>query len=67
MSHNIPLKLRDWIDEDKIDWILLSANPSIFTYDYVTMKKNHKDLKEEIIVKTSKKLYNMNLGVWQKK
>ena len=24
----VPMKLRDWIDESKIDWNMLSANPN---------------------------------------
>jgi hypothetical protein len=34
---------------DKVNWYELSQNPSIFTYDYVTMKKQNKELKEQII------------------
>ena len=44
--------LRDWINIDKIDWFLLSKNPSIFTYDYTKLKQSrlslHKDLIEYI-------------------
>jgi hypothetical protein len=28
MSQIIPMKLRDWIDQDKIDWDGLSSNPN---------------------------------------
>ena len=28
MSHNIPMKLLDWIDETQIKWDLLSTNPN---------------------------------------
>jgi hypothetical protein len=34
---------------DKISWYWFSENPRIFTYDYVAMKENHRDLKEELI------------------
>jgi len=36
---------------EKIDWYWLSENPSIFTIDYLAMKENHRDLKEELIQK----------------
>ena len=35
----------------RIDWFNISQNPSIFTYDYDLIKKNFKDLGEEIIIK----------------
>jgi hypothetical protein len=36
-------------NQDKIDWINLSKNPAIFTYDYEKMRNSNLDLKEEII------------------
>ena len=36
---------------NKINWNNLSSNPSIFTYDYIKMKKSNIDLKEKIIAK----------------
>ena len=36
---------------DKINWFNFSYNTSIFTYDYDLIKKNFKDLGEEIIQK----------------
>jgi hypothetical protein len=38
-------------NKDKIDWFLLSSNPSIFTYDYEKMKITKTDLNEEVIAK----------------
>jgi hypothetical protein len=38
-------------NKDKIEWDTFSLNPSIFTYDYDEIKKNFKDLGEEIIIK----------------
>ena len=34
---------------EKIDWNTFSCNPSIFVYDYETMKQQHQALKEELI------------------
>jgi hypothetical protein len=36
-------------NKDKIDYEMLSKNPSIFTYDYEKMKNSNTNLKEEII------------------
>ena len=107
MSHNIPMKLLDWIDEtiiywnwyylsrnpnairlleqnpqkifwsnlsenpnaiclleqnpDKIDWYYLSRNPNIFTYDYVAMREEYKELKEELIQRA---WHPMRIAAW---
>ena len=39
-------------NQDKIEWIYFSLNPSIFTYDYDKMKDNFKILEEEILYKS---------------
>ena len=36
-------------NKEKINCYSISINPRIFTYDYVAMKENHRDLKEELI------------------
>jgi hypothetical protein len=36
---------------DKIDWDMISLNPSIFTYPYKEIKENFEILGEEIIQK----------------
>jgi hypothetical protein len=36
---------------EKIDWNIISSNPSIFTYDYELIHERFKDLGEEIIKK----------------
>ena len=36
---------------EKIDWNMISSNPSIFTYDYELIHENFKELGEEIIHK----------------
>jgi hypothetical protein len=41
----------DYCHNYKIIWDLLMSNPSIFTYDYETMKKTKADLNEEVIAK----------------
>ena len=38
-------------NQNNIDWYMISSNPSIFTYDYELIRKNFKDLGEEIIQK----------------
>ena len=38
-------------NQDKINWCVLSKNPSIFTYDYKAIKNKNQDLNEEIIIK----------------
>jgi hypothetical protein len=37
--------------QDKIDWKIISSNPSIFTYDYDEIKNNFQELGQEIIEK----------------
>ena len=50
----------------KIDWVWLSSNPSIFAYDYETMKEKTSLYKEELIQmclhpkRFSKYLYEYN-------
>ncbi len=39
-------------NQDKINWYMISKNPSIFTYDYKLIKENFKELGEEIIYKS---------------
>ena len=39
------------IIKNKINWINISSNPSIFTYDYQKIRKNFEELGEEIIAK----------------
>ena len=39
-------------NQDKIDWNELSLNPAIFTYDYEEIKKEKKELNEEILLKS---------------
>lgn len=36
---------------DKIDWRMISENPSLFNYDYNTMKESNKDFYEETLKK----------------
>ncbi len=51
------LKLRDWIHEDfeweflshEINWISVSKNPAIFTYDYKKIKDLNQELHKELI------------------
>jgi len=38
-------------NHEKINWKLLSINPSIFTYNYEDIKNKNKELNEEIIQK----------------
>lgn len=38
-------------NKDKVNYKHLSKNPAIFIYDYETMRQNHKELKEELIMK----------------
>ena len=38
-------------NQEKINWILLSRNPGIFTYDYELKHEKFKELGEEIIRK----------------
>ena len=38
-------------NQDKINWINISQNPAIFTYDYKKIKENRKEINEEIIIK----------------
>jgi hypothetical protein len=38
-------------NQDEIDWNVLSANPSIFTYDYEKIKMNFEELGQEIVAK----------------
>ena len=35
-------------NQDKIDWYNFSSNPIIFTYDYIKMKENFKNIRKEI-------------------
>ena len=39
-------------NQDKINWSNLSTNPSIFIYDYETIKLKNKKLNQEIIEKS---------------
>jgi hypothetical protein len=38
-------------NEDKIDWVNFSCNPSIFTYDYEKMRNMNVELKNELFAK----------------
>jgi len=39
----------NWLLRNPCVWYALSENPSIFEYDYKSMKNNNKELKEELI------------------
>ena len=38
-------------NQDKIKWEFISFNTAIFTYDYEKIKKNKKELNEELVIK----------------
>jgi hypothetical protein len=38
-------------NQDKIDWVNFSCNPSIFTYDYEKMRNMNVELKNELFAK----------------
>jgi len=41
-------------NQDKINWNLLSKNPAIFELDYEAMKRNNKEMEEELIKEVMK-------------